>query len=110
MAEFLVRLEDWAQRTFSAEGLRWAGLFVISGFRSPLLQAEVNPLAPASLHTRCPSLAADLRVGDVPASLTTVETWAFLASYWFTLGGRWGGRFTPPDNNHFDLPSLSITG
>lgn len=110
LADMLVRLDAWATRSFSAEGLRWPGLFVISGFRSALLQAETNPLAPASLHTRCPSLAVDLRVGDLPASLTTVETWAFLASHWFSLGGRWGGRFTPPDNNHFDLPSLSITG
>ena len=108
LAGMLVRLDQWAAGEFSASGLRWPGLFVISGYRSPLLQADVNPLAPASLHTRCPSLAADLRVGDIPASLTGVETWAFLASHWFTLGGRWGGRFTPPDNNHFDLQALSV--
>ncbi len=106
----LVNLNGWAAREFSAQGLRWPGLFIVSGFRSKALQAEVNPLAPDSLHTRCPSLAADLQVGDVSASLTTVEIWAFLASHWFTLGGRWGGRFTPPDNKHFDLPALSVTG
>ena len=108
LAGMLVDLDRWAAREFSAAGLRWPGLFIISGWRSRILQAEINPLAPASLHTRCPSLAADLRVGDVPASVTGVETWAFLASHWSTLGGRWGGRFTPPDNNHFDLQALSV--
>jgi len=108
LADNLVRLDQWAAREFSAQGLRWPGLFIQSGFRSKIFQAEVNPLNPNSLHTRCPSLAADLRVGDVPASSTTVEIWAFLASHWGTFGGRWGGRFTPPDYNHFDLPALDI--
>ncbi len=110
LADMLVRLDVWAVGQFSAQGFRWPGLFIISGFRSQVLQAEINPLAPDSLHTRCPSLAADLRLGDVPASLTTVELWAFLADGWRRLGGRWGGFFTPPDYNHFDLPALSVTG
>jgi len=109
VAGMVVALDEWAANQFAAQGLRWPGLFVISGFRSRILQAEVNPLAEASLHTRCPSLAVDLRVGDIPASLTTVETWAFLGFRWQTMGGRWGGRFTPPDNNHFDVQALSLT-
>ncbi len=110
LGHMLVRLDQWAAGQFSSQGLRWPGLFIISGHRSPLLQAEINPLAPASLHTRCPSLAADLRVGDLPASLTGIEIWHFLGQGWGLLGGRWGGSFSPPDNNHFDLPSLSLTG
>jgi len=106
----LVRLDDQARRAFSAEGIRWPGLFIISGFRSLGLQIDINPLAPASLHTRCPALAVDLRVGDLPASLTPPEFWAFLGSRWETMGGRWGGRFTPPDPNHFDLKALDIRG
>ncbi len=110
LADMLVPLDEWARRDFSAQGLRWPGLFIISGYRSPLLQAEVNPLAPASLHTRCPSLAVDLRVADIPATLTPTEVWAFLGIRWSGLGGRWGGLFTPPDDNHFDVKALDIRG
>ena len=109
MAGMVVQLDQWAAGQFSAQGLRWPGLFIISGFRSRILQAEVNPLAPGSLHTKCPSLAVDLRMGDLPATLTTPEMWAFLGEGWRRLGGRWGGFFSPPDYNHFDLPTLSLT-
>ncbi len=108
LADMLVALDRWATEQFSAQGLRWPGIFIISGFRSRVLQAEINPLVPSSLHSRCPSLAADLRVGDTPASLTTVEIWAFLADGWRRLGGRWGGFFSPPDYNHFDLPAFQV--
>lgn len=101
-------MDQEAQRQFSAQGFRWPGLYIISGFRSKRLQLDVNPLAPGSLHTRCPSLAADLRVGDIPASLTPREFWELLAAIWESLGGRWGGRFTPPDFNHFDLQALDV--
>ena len=104
----LVALEAEATRQFSAQGFRWPGLWIISGYRSPRLQLDVNPLAPNSLHTRCPSLAVDLRVGDLPASLTPLEFWEFLGRIWGILGGRWGGRFTPPDVNHFDLRALDV--
>lgn len=104
----LVELDAQATRQFSAQGFRWPGLFVISGYRSPALQLDVNPLAPNSLHTRCPSLAADLRVGDLPASLTPRNFWSLLGEAWERLGGRWGGRFTPEDLNHFDLKALDL--
>jgi len=106
----LVRLDLDAARRFSAQGLRWPGLFVISGWRSRVLQLEINPSAPNSLHTRCPSLAADLRVGDVPASITPFAVWAQLGGIWSALGGRWGGTFAPPDANHFDLIALDVGG
>ncbi len=108
LADMLVELDAQATREFSAQGFRWPGLFVISGYRSPRLQLDVNPLAPNSLHTRCPSLAADLRVGDLPATLTPREFWEFLGAIWGQLGGRWGGRFTPEDLNHFDLKALDV--
>ena len=109
VAHMLVRLESRAQQEFSAEGLRWPGLFVISGHRSVAIRSAFNPAEPAaeeSYHKRCPALAADLRVGDLPASATPFATWAFLGGIWKWLGGRWGGDFTPPDPNHFDFPSL----
>lgn len=54
----------------------------------------------------CPSLAADLRVGNQPASLTPPTVWTVYGTLWESMGGRWGGRFTPPDWNHFDIPPL----
>lgn len=104
----LVTLEARAREIFSAEGLRWPGLFIISGFRSQRLQAGINPAAPFSLHTFCPSLAVNLRVGDFAASLTP-EFWPFLATIWKAMGGRWGGDFRPkPDVNHFEMPAVTV--
>ena len=110
LAGMLIQLDQVAAREISAAGFRWPGLFVISGHRSQSLQALVNPLAPRSLHTRCPSLAADLRVGDLPASVTPPALWAQLGRIWGTLGGRWGGHFPTPDLNHFDLKALDVGG
>jgi len=108
LADMLVRLDGRARAIFSAEGLRWPGIFIISGHRTSARQARVNPTVPRSLHTQCPSLAADLRVGDAPASTTATEVWAFLGTLWKALGGRWGGDFRPePDFNHFE--ALTVT-
>jgi len=107
LADMLVRLDERAIAIFSAEGLRWPGVFIISGYRSPFRQSQVNPSAPDSLHTRCPSLAVDLRVGDFPAS-TTPTFFDFLGTIWKAMGGRWGGDFRPrPDINHFEV--LTVT-
>lgn len=99
----LVSLNQWAAHELSAQGIHWPGLTIISGYREPRLQIILNPLAPRSLHTRCPSLAADLRLGSVAASITEPELWAFLGTRWEFMGHRWGGRFHPPDLNHFDM-------
>lgn len=106
VASMLVSVEQQAQQIFSAEGIRWPGLFIISGHRSQAQQRQVNPSNPNSYHTRCPALAIDLRVGDIPASLTTFELWAFVGGLWKRQGGRWGGDFPTPDPNHFDVPTL----
>ena len=103
LAQDLVVLNQFAQAHFSAEGIRFDGLTIISGHRSQRLQIIVNPDAPRSLHTACPSLAADLRVGVKPASTTGPQMWFQLGSWWEMMGHRWGGRFRPPDLNHFDM-------
>ena len=103
LAGMLVRTEAWVERIFSAEGLRWPGLYIISGYRTAQQQAEINPDNPQSLHVRCPSLAVDLRVGDVPASVTPLDIWQIVGNAWRAQGGRWGGDFPKPDVNHFDL-------
>jgi len=98
----VVRLNQRAAQVFSSQGLRFPGAWIISGHRSPSFQALVNPDAPASLHTRCPSLAVDLRVGNVPASVTPASIWGVLGRIWQEMGGTWGGTFADPDLNHFD--------
>lgn len=103
LAGRLVALDRELADRFATSWVRWPGLWIISGYRSRARQAEINPAAPDSLHTRCPSLAADLRVGGVPAGGTEEDLWWVIGMIWETLGGRWGGRFDPPDPNHFDL-------
>ena len=111
LARLLIRLDETAASRFSAEGLRWAHLWIISGHRSQAQQRDVNPVNPNSAHRRCPSMAADLRVGGVAASATPVEIWRFLGQIWKSFGGTWGGDFASgfagggaPDVNHFELP------
>lgn len=72
---------------------------------------ELSPGVPAatqSLHLEVPALAADLRVGNAPASTTDPSVWAYVGVLWKVLtGGRWGGDFNPPDWNHVDLPPIT---
>lgn len=96
-------LEQRAAAAFSAEGLRWGGIWIISGYRSPAHQASVNPSNPNSRHSQCPSMAVDLRVANLPASGTPRELWGFLGQLWQSIGGRWGGSFPDPDLNHFEM-------
>lgn len=107
LAGMLVALDARAESVFSSQGLRWPGLYVISGYRSPSLQASVNPTEPFSGHVECPAVAVDLRVGDLPAS-TTPEFWPVLGTLWKAQGGRWGGDFPTPDPNHFE--ELTVRG
>jgi len=94
----LVSLGEQASQEF---GRIWPGLYIISGYRSPRHNAEVGGVA-GSFHTACPSLAADLRVGDV-AGLGSDEVWSILGGIWRLMGGTWGGTFRTPDPNHFDI-------
>lgn len=108
-ARDLLDLDARASFTPALAGVRgWGGLYIISGFRPASLQTRINPLAPDSRHTECPALAADLRVGGVPASLTPEETWEILGRIWKGMGtsNRWGGDFRSGEPgfglNHFD--------
>lgn len=103
LVSMLQDLDRWADSRFTGVGLRWPGLTIISGYRSREEQVALNPDAPHSLHTRCPSLAVDLRVGTVEASVVGDSVWNWLGARWQLMGGRWGGRFSVRDENHFDL-------
>lgn len=108
LARGLIRLDRWAAGripTIRVRGLQleWPGLTIISGHRSQVLQARLNPDAPNSLHTRCPALAVDLRVGAARASSIPLEIWSLLGQQWVRMGFRWGGDFSTPDPNHFDV-------
>jgi len=110
LAQIILDAEVVAERSMASQGIRWPGLYIISGHRSRTQQAEANPLHPFSLHRRCPSLAGDLRVGDVPATLTPFETWNFIGQIFKHFGARWGGDFTSttPDLNHFYLAGTPV--
>jgi len=111
LASMLIALDQWACGVFSSEGVGWPGLRIISGYRSRALVPAFDPLQAAaqkSRHRRLPSLAADLRVGDTPATVTPIEVWTFLGLQWERQGGRWGGRFKSPDPNHFDIDPLLV--
>jgi len=98
LADKLVRLEEQAS---SELGRYWPGIYVISGYRSPAHNAEVGGV-PNSFHLSCPSLAVDLRVGNV-AGLPDGEVMAILGGMWRLMGGKWGGTFRDPSPNHFDI-------
>jgi hypothetical protein len=103
LAQMLVALEAWATREAAGAGFRWPGIQILSGYRSFARQAQVNPAAPNSLHTRCPSMAADLRLGSF-TGVSEGPIWDWLGAKWMLMGGRWGGMFhSGRDENHFDL-------
>ena len=55
-----------------------------------------------SLH--CDRLAIDLNVFKDGVYLTALDDYRPLGEKFEALGGAWGGRFTPPDADHFSLP------
>lgn len=54
-----------------------------------------------SLHTL--RLAIDLNLFKDGKFLTSVEDYKEAGEHWESMAGAWGGRFTPPDANHFSL-------
>lgn len=77
-----------------------ATVAVISGYRTAEHNAAVGG-ASRSLHLR--GLAFDLRIAGLPRDQVPGWVWTALGEAWESIGGRWGGRFSPPDVNHFDV-------
>jgi len=106
LARDLVRLDQWADDAFSSRGVRWPGLTIISGYRSLQRQLEVNPSVPNSLHTRCPALAVDLILGGIDLPPFDQPTFDWLGHKWISMWNTWGGKFDPPDINHFAMATV----
>lgn len=93
-------------------------LRIISGYRDPAHQTALRDRwlrgdrsglggepARNSLHTvgRAVDVQLAYRGQLVPVASTPREYWLFLAELLEPVGVRWGGRFSRPDPNHFDL-------
>jgi len=97
----VLSLDAWASTEFERAGIAYPGLRLISGQRSPRENLQVGGVE-NSRHKACPSTAVDLTFGSVPGvSSPAISAW--LGAKWQSLGGRWGGTFTDPSPNHFDL-------
>jgi len=101
LARNLVRMKAHFDRAFRPTGFPFPDIWIISGSRSPEHNREVGG-APDSRHLRCPAEAVDLRIGNIQG-LDSLQVWQMLGGWWELNGGRWGGRFSTPDPNHFDL-------
>lgn len=74
-------------------------LVIISGRRSSTINREVGG-AERSLHLY--GFAFDTQVQGYTREQIPLAWWQALGVFWESMGGRWGGRFNPPDVNHFD--------
>lgn len=88
-------------------GLRENGIpaMIISGRRNAHLNREVGG-AETSLHLR--GLAFDVQIEGFQRAELHPYFWQSIGEWWESLGGRWGGRFTPKDVNHFDTGVVSL--
>lgn len=86
---------------YFVNAVRAAGvpLVLISGRRSAVTNREVGG-AERSLHLY--GWAFDVQVLGYRREQLPFEWWEQLGAFWEGMGGRWGGRFDPPDVNHFD--------
>jgi hypothetical protein len=75
------------------------------GFEVTLGDAYRDPRVPyghpQSLHKH--RLAIDLNLFKGGIYLPQSEAHRPLGEWWERQGGAWGGRFTPPDGNHYSL-------
>ena len=86
---------------YFVNAVRAAGvpLVLISGRRSSATNVSVGG-AERSLHLY--GLALDVQVVGYRREDIPLAWWLVLGNFWESMGGRWGGRFTPADLNHFD--------
>jgi hypothetical protein len=100
VAELELELQERAIYLLNAARSVGVPLIVISGVRSQERNREVGG-ATRSQHLlgRAVDVAVlGYRIDEIPT-----WWWSALGQYGEALGLRWGGRFNPPDLNHFDL-------
>jgi uncharacterized protein YcbK (DUF882 family) len=97
----------WPYPIALVNAVRAAGipLVVISGRRNGNVNAEVGG-AERSLHLY--GLAFDLQVAGFGRDELHPYFWQTLGEWWESLGGRWGGRFSSADVNHFDTGVVAL--
>jgi len=111
LARAVVALNRWQEGRFAAAGFRGPSLWIISGHRTTEDQQRINPDAPNSFHTTCPSMAVDLRLGQNDESLTGVQVWSILGGRWkLTTAGRWGGDFCSDTDGSLTFPGICLVG
>lgn len=91
---------------------------IVSGYRSPAAQAQLRDRylrgdragiagEPARFSLHSLGRAVDLQLvyqgSLIPVSETPRDYWLFLAELLEPVGVRWGGRFSRPDVNHFEV-------
>lgn len=108
-AFYILTLEEWFQpyAIHLVNLARRAGvpLVVISGRRKAAYNAEIGG-AEFSLHLH--GLAFDVQVLGYTRDQVPWWWWQALGQEWERLGGRWGGRFSVPDVNHFDSGDVVV--
>ena len=77
----------------------------VLGFECTLAEAYRHPSRKGghktSLHRK--RLAVDVNLFRNGKYLKRTEEHRELGVYWESIGGSWGGRFTPQDGNHYSL-------
>lgn len=82
-------------------GARRAGwpVIVISSRRDPRRNADAGGDA---FSNHLDGMAFDVQLWPFLRDEVPLPYWEVLGRFWEALGGRWGGRFSTPDVNHFD--------
>jgi len=92
-------LQPYAAYFINAVRAAGVPLVLISGRRSSATNQTVGGAA-RSLHLY--GFAFDVQVVGYRREEIPLAWWARLGIFWESIGGRGGGRFSPPDLNHFD--------
>lgn len=92
-------LQPYAVYFINAARAAGVPLVIISGRRSAAVNREVGG-AERSLHLY--GYAFDVQVLGYRREQVPLWWWRAAGEFWERMGGRWGGRFSTVDVNHFD--------
>lgn len=72
--------------------------------QTPVSEAAFRPIAAYGASAHNYGAARDAEITGAPAGMTDAQALAVLGSLAPQAGLRWGGTFTNPDTDHFELP------